>query len=76
MADTERENDIGFTDKRRLQTTADTGLTTPANLLSVTALRARLTTLNATLYTTAMLNTMTKNDMVYAVRLADETAGI
>lgn len=42
-----------------------------ADLLDVAALRARLTALDAGFYTAARLNTMTKNDMVYAVRVAD-----
>lgn len=76
MADTEKENPLGFTDKRRTQTTAGSGVTTPANFTDVTALRARLTAINGAYYTAARLNQMTKNDMVYAVRRADEAAGI
>ncbi len=38
---------------------------------TVTALRARLTAIDAGYYTAARLNTMTYNDMVYAVRLND-----
>ncbi len=37
----------------------------------ITALRARLTAIDAGFYTAARLNTLTFNDMVYAVRLAD-----
>lgn len=37
-------------------------------------LRQRLKDLNGTLYTDTYLNGMTYNDLVYAVRLADETA--
>lgn len=76
MADTEHEFPTGFVDKRRLQTTTDTGLTTPASIASVAALRTRLAAINGAYYTTARLNEMTKNDMVYAVRLADESAGV
>lgn len=35
------------------------------------ALRARLAAIDAGFYTAARLNTMTQNDCVYAVRLAD-----
>lgn len=38
---------------------------------SVSALRTRLAAIDATFYTAARLNTMTYNDCVYAVRLAD-----
>lgn len=44
---------------------------TDTDYVSITALKARLTTLDAGFYTTARLNTMTYNDMIYAVRLAD-----
>lgn len=76
MAVLERENVLGFVDKRRTQATTNTGVTTPANFADTAALRARLTAVNAGYYTAARLDNMTKNDMVYAVRLADEAAGI
>lgn len=75
MAVTEKENPLGFVDKRRVQTTTDTGLTTPANLFSVSALRTRLLAIGG-YYTATILDSMTKNDMVYAVRVNDESAGI
>jgi len=76
MAQAETENPLGLTDKRKTQgsTTHPTG--TEANYVDVAALRARLTTINAAYYTAAVLNLMTKNDMVYAVRVADDAAGI
>lgn len=37
----------------------------------VTAMRSRLATINGTVYTTAVLDAMTYNDMVYAIRLND-----
>jgi hypothetical protein len=76
MADTERENAIGFVDKRRLQSDSASGLSNVANYGSVSALRTRLTAINAGYYTAARLNQMTKNDMVYAVRVNDDLAGI
>lgn len=51
---------------------SDSDLTTPVNYTSITALRARLTAIDATYYTSAKLDEMTVNDMVYAVRLADD----
>lgn len=76
MANTELENIIGVTDKRFLQTAATVPEATPANYSSVSALRARLTAINAGYFTSARLDNMTRNDMVYAVRLNDDAAGI
>ncbi len=74
MADTEME--FKFTDKRRTQnSTAKPGTLGGANYASVAALRARLAAISPTSYSTSRLNTMTKNDMEYAVRLADDAAG-
>ncbi len=88
MADLENENIIGFVD-RRASTAAgerDLGATGKHKALqttnfannadSVGALRARLTAISATTYTVARLNLMTKNDMVYAVRLSDEPLSV
>lgn len=74
-----KENDfegLGFVDKRRTATSTTTEVGTPANYLSVGALRTRLAAVNGSLYTSAMLDRMTKNDMVYALRLADDSAGV
>lgn len=86
MADNERENPLGYVDKRRVTRMGDAGNVNgnpvaagagdASNYASVAGLRARLTAVNAAYYTTARLNLMTKNDMVYAVRLADDAAGI
>lgn len=46
------------------------------NMDSIANMRARLQTINATLYTNAYLNTMTENDMRYAIRLADQAGTI
>jgi hypothetical protein len=67
---------LGFVDKRRTQTTTDTGITTPANLLSESALDTRLTAISSTSYSAARLLDMTRNDKIYAVRLNDESTGI
>lgn len=78
MADTERELEFGFVDKRNVQgAVASAGTTdSSANYNNVENLRARLTTINGSYFTAARLNNMTKNDMVYALRLADDAAGI
>jgi hypothetical protein len=41
---------------------------------SITALRARLAAINGTIYNATYLNTMSTNDMVYALRLNDDNA--
>lgn len=86
MANVERENPLGYVDKRRNNRGQDLGNANgnpvsagagdASNYASVAGLRARLTAVNATYYTAARLESMTKNDMVYAVRLADDAAGI
>lgn len=42
----------------------------------VSAMRARLTAISGTTYTAARLNTMTENDMLYALRMSDDLAGV
>ncbi len=46
-------------------------LVTPGNWTDMTALDARLTTLDGTLYSAAKLNELTLNDKIYALRVAD-----
>lgn len=50
-------------------------LATPANYASEATLRTRLIAIGG-VYVTAYIDTMTLNDMVYAVRLSDDAAGI
>lgn len=76
MADLEREFDEQFVDRRRTQASGAEVLATVGNYSNITALKARLTAISATSYTPDRLATMTKNDMVYAVRLNDDAAGI
>jgi hypothetical protein len=47
------------------------GLATPVNYSSVSAMRTRLAAANA-YYTAAVLDNMTVNDMVYALRTIDD----
>jgi hypothetical protein len=44
------------------------GLTTPANYVSLAAIRGALNAANATYYTVARMDTMTVNDLVFALR--------
>ncbi len=86
MADTETENPLGYVDKRRNPKGQEAGnangnafaaaVGDASNYASVAGLRARLAAINPTYYTAARLNTFTKNDLVYAVRLADDAVGI
>jgi hypothetical protein len=69
-------NAIGVTDKRATQGVATQPIATPANYASEAALDARLTAISGTTYTAAVLRRMTFNDKVFAVRSADDAAGI
>lgn len=75
MADADIGN-LGFTDKRHTQGKTTVNIATPANYVSVSALKTRLTAISGTTFTAARLNTMTKNDMLYALRLNDDSAGV
>jgi len=76
MADVERGNLLGFIDKRRTQISTTAVVGTPANYTSVGALRTRLAAIDGTYFSAARLNSMTFNDMIYALRLADDLAGV
>lgn len=49
---------------------------TDADMATVDAMRTRLAAIDATAYSAANLNTMTLNDMVYALRVHDNLAGV
>lgn len=49
-------------------------LVTPGNFTDMTALDTRLTAIDSTAYSPANLNTMTLNDKIYALRVADAAA--
>lgn len=76
MADSDIGELAGFVDKRRVKGQTGSSLATSGNYDSVGTMRTRLAAINGTYYTTARLNSMTENDMVYALRLADDAAGI
>jgi hypothetical protein len=60
-------------DKRRGRGQAASALATPANYVSLATLEARLLAIGLT---QAKINQMTLNDMIYAVRVNDDAAGI
>ena len=67
-----------FVDKRRGRglTGADP-VAEIANMATISTLKARLTALAPTSYTAARMNSMTRNDLVYALRKASaDNAGI
>jgi len=70
---TDKGNAFGFVDKRAGRGTSASVVATPANYASVGALETRLLALGVA---QARINQMTENDMVYAVRLADDAAGV
>ena len=84
MAAVDIENVVGYVDKRRTKddvggTAGKTWAATSAYAdvpASLTTLRARLTTINSSYYTAARMDTMTRNDLVYAARLSDDAAGV
>ncbi len=49
---------------------------TPANYASINAMRTRLAAISGTTYTAAVLDQMSVNDMVYALRMNDDPGTI
>lgn len=77
MANLDIKNRAGVVDKRMGRGTSASVMTEDANLKDVNSMRARLTALNGTLYTSNMLDKMTHNDMEYAIRvLGGDSSGI
>lgn len=74
MANAQVDSPHNFVDKRRgrVFTAGDPNAET-ANMGSISAMRTRLAAINPTYYTSARLDAMTENDMVYALR---DTPGI
>lgn len=46
------------------------------NVVDIAKMRSRLKAISASTYTDAQLDKMTMNDMLYAIRLNDEKAGM
>jgi len=67
-----------FVDKRRGRGGSGASVVAEsANMTSVSAMKARLTALAPSSYTAARMNTMTVNDLIYALRVASaDSAGI
>ena len=55
---------------------ASAGFNFAGNGLSITTIKARLTAINATTYTPARMNTMSLNDLIYALRREDAPTSI
>lgn len=67
---------VDVVDKRKVQGVSTQPLATPANYASVSSLRTRLAAISGTTFSAANLDAMTKNDMIYALRVNDDSAGI
>lgn len=66
-----------FVDKRRGRGgTGNDVVGTPANYATVSSMKTRLAAISGTTNTAQRMNNYTKNDMVYAIRLADDAAGV
>jgi hypothetical protein len=65
----------GIVDKRRGRGQAASALATPVNYTSLATLEARLLAIGGA-YTQARINQMGINDMIYAIRLNDDLAGV
>ncbi len=76
MANTDTDMDFGFVDIRAGRATAAVPLAEKNNYSTVTDLRTRLAAINGAYFTSARLDLMTKNDMIYALRQASDSAGI
>lgn len=68
--------DNSWINRQRLVGTNTATVGTAANYSSISALRTRLIAINGTYFNTSRLNTMTVNDMQYALRLADDPTTI
>lgn len=68
--------DLSLTFRNETQGSNAALVATPANYASVSAMKARLTAINATSFTAARLANMTVNDLIYALRLNDDPATI
>lgn len=68
---------VRFVDKRKDSKTNALTIAEASNMTSIAALKARLTALKPTVYTTARMNVMTVNDLVHALRVESaDSAGI
>lgn len=65
---------IGLSNKAKAANATSMGLASVANYGSVSAMRSRLTAINSTYYTASRLDRMTTNDMMYAIKLNDDSS--
>lgn len=63
-----------FINKAKLPGDSAVGYATPGNYCNITAMRTRLAAIDGAYYTSARLDAMTTNDMIYAIRLTDDAA--
>ena len=75
MADLNVNNLLEVVDKRRGRGTTVSPINM-ANMDDVSSMRSRLQSIDSGFYTDTRLNRMLINDMAYAIRVADEFAGI
>lgn len=68
--------DLSLTFRNETQGTNAVLVATPANYASIAAMKTRLAAINGTYFTTARMNTMTVNDLIYALRLNDDPTTI
>lgn len=69
--------DINFVAKNNADgTTGTADVATPANYASISAMRTRLAAISGSYYTSALLDQMSVNDMVYAIRSNDDSGTI
>lgn len=67
---------VNITAANRAVAANTSNFATPANYGSVAAMRTRLAAANGTYYTSARLDSLTVNDMVWALRSIDDPATI
>lgn len=81
MADLTLNNVFGVTDKNHAGDISagnfdDGEVLTDTDMWTVAAMRTRLAAISGTIYTAARLNSMTPNDMVYALRMEDHASTV
>jgi hypothetical protein len=78
MAQNDTGDTFGYIDKRRATRAGSNAVSTgtPNNFVDIAKMRTRLTAISATAYSATNLDKMTENDMIWALRQADEAASI
>ena len=73
MANLDRSNPFGT---QKVATDNEDASFTDTDLATIAAMRARLGAIDGTYYTSDRLDSLTYNDMVYAIRLADNPTAV